>query len=281
MGRKFVDISLGMLLHPSGAVFFDGLLYVACFGAGDLAVTSGLAIINPFKAQLVSAHAFLDEMHIHNAYAMDWDGQTEIFVAVLGNPWASPPLTGRGLVRFDRNAGTFIEDTTAVAMNVRSAKQQSDGAIYTLSQEPNGEPSLLSRLVKRGSHFVVDAQVKLPKRNGGSGGADVVLGKHSDTMFASDRTSAAGKLYFYVFADGVFQLKSTYDTGKNPRYTTVLDNGDVVICNQDDATLSVFDELASHPTQSVKMTTLTTVHTVMFFVKRSALDTNASQLLLV
>merc|ERR1712190_282130 len=178
-------------------------------------------------------------MHVHNAYAMDWSGKTEIFVAVLGNPWARPPVTGRGLVRFDRDAGMFIEDTTAVAMNVRSAKQQADGTVYTLSQEPSNEPSVLSRLVKRDDHFVVDAKVTLPERaSGGAGGADVVLGQHLDTLFASDRTSSTGKLYYYKFENGAFQLKSSHDTGKIPRYTTALANGDVVVCNQGDSTLS-------------------------------------------
>merc|ERR1712224_47297 len=123
--------------------------------------------------------------------------------------------------------------------NVRSAKQQAEGTVYTLSQEPNSEPSVLSRLVKQGDHFVIDAQVNLPERIGGGGGADVVLGQNLDTLFASDRTSGAGKLYYYVFVDGVFRLKNSRDTGKNPRYTTTLANGDVVVCNQDDATLSV------------------------------------------
>merc|ERR1711908_142108 len=94
----------------------------------------------------------------------------------------------------------------------------------------------------------VAASVALPDRAGGDGGADVFLGKEKDAVFCTDRTNGAGKLYYYKYSDATFQLAQIRSTGSHPRYTTMLDNGDVVACNKLDSTLTIFKGLALAPT---------------------------------
>merc|ERR1712137_1156072 len=81
--------------------------------------------------------------------------------------------------------------------------------------------------------------VLLPSRTGGDGGADVILGREPDTVFATDRTAGGGKIYYYLWESGAFHQKAVHDTGSNPRYTVALPGGDIVSCNQDGGTLTV------------------------------------------
>lgn len=237
-------LGLGSLTTPVGAVYHRGLLYVACFGtdSGD----SGLAIIDVHAGKLRSTHAFPQRMYVHNAHVFKIDGQDQIFVSVLGNPWSSPPVAGLGLIRFIN--GEF-EVHANIRLNARSAKQQSDGAIFVLTQEPPGVRTKLARLEPFGGHLRVVATTQLPERShGGEGGADVVLGLHRDTVWVTDRQDAApGKLHFYRYISSGFSKLATRDVGIRPRYLTVLTNGDIVSCNQDGGDLSVFAGLARRP----------------------------------
>ena len=52
--------------------------------------------------------------------------RAELFVAVLGMPWSSPPLAGHGLARFDRASGRFAAATDR-RLNARSVAQQPRG----------------------------------------------------------------------------------------------------------------------------------------------------------
>merc|ERR1712039_730655 len=81
-----------------------------------------------------------------------------------------------------------------------------------------------------------------------------------------DRTNAGGKIYYYVWESGAFHQKAVHDTGSNPRYTVALPGGDIVSCNQDGGSLTVFGQLFANPTAaSPKITTIPTVPTPMFF----------------
>jgi len=271
-GQKFINVSLAPLSTPVGAIFMDGKVYVACFGAWDWAM-SGVAVVDPFAGKLEAIYPFplVDgkKLFVHNVYAFQWGGTREVFAAVLGNPWANPPVPGKGLVRFDRATGTFATETTRDALHARSVVQQSDDVFYALTQEPSGGPTQLVRLERKGEALAVVGSVFLPSRTGGDGGADVLLGHEPDTLFCTDRTAGPGKLYYYTFSAGVFQLVNSWETGRNPRYTTILhDSGDIVTCNRDDATLTTFSGLAKDPTAAnVSENVQSTVPEVSFFME--------------
>jgi hypothetical protein len=126
-------------------------------------------------------------------------------------------------------------------------------------------------LGRDGDGFTVAAQIELPSRNGGAGGADVFLGRESGTLFCTDRTEGGGKLYYYTYTEAEgFRQMNELDTGNNPRYTTRLTNGDVVACNQDGGSLTFFVGLAESPDAHCDVTTVTTAETVaqpMFFME--------------
>jgi len=277
-GPDFTEIGLGGLTTPVGAVLLDGKLYVACFGSWpDPKGDSGLAIIDVSRQSLESTHSYSDSlMHVHNVYAFDFGGKKEIFAAILGNPWTGP-LTGRCLSRFDRGSQSFDLDTTTDRLNVRSAKQQSDGSIFVITQPPHGEQTMLARLIETDGHLSVEAQTLLPQHNYGDGGADVVLGFEQDTIWVTDREDYGGKLYFYRYSNGQFTMENKRDTGANPRYTVALDNGDIVVCNQNGNDLSVYPGLALSPTSNdIKEVRVPTVDTPMFFMKTSALHSSSA-----
>eukprot|EP00931_Biecheleriopsis_adriatica_P122000 TRINITY_DN97033_c0_g1_i1.p1 TRINITY_DN97033_c0_g1~~TRINITY_DN97033_c0_g1_i1.p1 ORF type:complete len:382 (-),score=74.73 TRINITY_DN97033_c0_g1_i1:33-1178(-) len=285
---SFVDVTLGPLTAPVGAVHLAGKVYVACFGSwpapkGD----SGLAVVDVSSGRLEAVYPYSGDpdAHLHNVYAFDWQGKQEIFVAVLGNPWTEVPLPGDGLVRFDRDDGSFLKESTAAPLSARSAVQQSDGVIYVLTQEPSGKQTRLARLEAQGDVLVVTAETELPSRNGGDGGADVFLGRDLDSVFCTDRTSGGGKLYYYTYTaamlrglskqaqlqSGSFELLATHNTGANPRHSVHLpSSGNVIVCNQDDATLTVFVGLAKEPTSSNSVQLTVPTHPVIqssFFLK--------------
>lgn len=276
-GSDFTEIALGGFTTPVGAVYLDGKLYVACFGSWpDPTGDSGLAIIDVAGQSLESTHSFSDsDMHVHNVYAFDFGGKKEIFAAILGNPWTGP-LAGRGLSRFDRESGSFDLDSTVDRLNVRSAKQQSDGSIFVVTQEPQGEQTKFARLVEADGQLSVEAQTLLPPRESGDGGADVVLGFEKDTIWVTDREAWGGKLYLYSYSNGQLTMENVRDTGANPRYTVALRNGDIVVCNQAGNDLSVYKGLAISPRdEDIKEVRVPTLDTPMFFMKTSALDSSA------
>ena len=138
-------------------------------------------------------------MHLHNMYEFDFlpvPGVAvvpEIIVAVLGNPWLVPPLPGQGLVQLDRITGNFRpllvvseqeDNDTTNHLNVRSAKQVAPGIFYAVTQEPAGEATQVVRLEQtttpeahKTPHGLLKivARSVLPARDGGDGGADVVI----------------------------------------------------------------------------------------------------------
>eukprot|EP00928_Gymnodinium_smaydae_P061770 TRINITY_DN45782_c0_g1_i1.p1 TRINITY_DN45782_c0_g1~~TRINITY_DN45782_c0_g1_i1.p1 ORF type:complete len:372 (+),score=45.10 TRINITY_DN45782_c0_g1_i1:128-1117(+) len=271
-GSDFKEVDLGNMVTPVGAAYLEGRLYVACFGSWpDPAKDSGLAVIDVASATLVSTHPFSDpRLHIHNAYAFDVNGRKDIFVAVLGNPWTGP-VAGKALARFDRATSTFDLETTDTDLNVRSAKQQRDGSIFVLTQEPSGQQTKLARLEPKNSKLVVVAQTSLPRLPAGAGGADVVLGREENTVWVTDRQNGApGKLYFYTYSSGEFTLVSSRNTGITPRYTVMLENGDMVTCNQDGADLSFYEGIGLHPNNSSAVEKrIKTLKGPMFFMESS------------
>jgi len=271
-GEEFKEIDLGSLDTPVGGTFLDGKLYVACFGSWPTpGITSGLAVIDVAGQRLEATHSFPDTAtHVHNAYSFEFGGRKEIFVAALGNPWVSPALPGKGLVRFDRTGSVFKLDSTGADLSVRSAKQQADGSIFVLTQEPAGQATQLARLEERDGQLVVVGQTQLPARpQGGDGGADVVLGALTDSVWVTDRqANAPGKLYYYTYAAGAFTMVIVRDTGVVPRYTVALENGDIIACNHDSNDLSVFKGLALRPTDTtISEQRLPTVNGPMFFLQ--------------
>merc|ERR1712039_540803 len=92
-----------------------------------------------------------------------------------------------------------------------------------------------------------------------------------------DRTNAGGKIYYYVWESGAFHQRAVHDTGSNPRYTVALASGDVVSCNQDDGTLTVFGQLFANPmAATTEITTIPTVKTPMFFWEGATPTTSPS-----
>lgn len=242
-----VEIPLTPLSNPVGAVYFEGKLWVACFGGSP---QPGLAVIDVTSKTLEAAYPYPPGTFIHNVYAFNWGASKEIFVADLGNPWASPPISGQGLVRFDRNSKSFVTDTTVGGLNARSAVQEDDGVFYVLTQEGGGAPTQLARLELQDEKLVVVANTFLAPRNWGDGGADVFLGQQPNTVFCTDRVEASGKLYHYEY-DGSFQQKGSWTTGSNPRYTTMVDD-DIVSCNQWGSSMTIFKGLAADPATAVQ-----------------------------
>merc|ERR1712150_246930 len=107
-------------------------------------------------------------------------------------------------------------------------------------------------------------------RKSGDGGADVFRGREPHTLFCTDRTEALGKLYYYTFSEGAFKLEKTRDTGRKPRHTSIVGNH-IVACNEDDATLTVFKDLALNPTtEQVSTLVIPTVPVVSFFIQETA-----------
>merc|ERR1712238_460103 len=95
----------------------------------------------------------------------------------------------------------------------------------------------------------------------------------TNTVWVTDRGDQSGKLYHYTYGDGDFTMDSTRETGANPRYAVALDNGDIVVCNQNGNDLSVYKKLANSPMDhSISEVRVPTVDTPMFFMKTSALD---------
>jgi len=244
--------------------------------------------------------------------------EKEIFLAILGNPWMDPPVPGEGLVRFDRTTGAFIPMNTtgnanannassaAVGWNVRSATQVSAGVYYALTQEPEGSPTKLVRMEQQQQQrtsseapeqhdeLLVTAETILPPRDGGDGGADVLLGLEPNTVWVSDRWKGPGRLYYYSFdqndtsnttshssgdACSSFELLATHvATGVNARYTNMTTNGDIVVCSEDSGTLTVMQGLALNPMMHTSQhnttttrTTIPTVDTVQFFLESDSL----------
>merc|ERR1712217_651003 len=150
---------------PVGAVYVDDKIYVACFGSWPTPNhDSGLAVVDVKTRRLEATFAYSNpQKHVHNVYAMEWNGRKEIFVAVLGNPWLKPALAGDGIVLFDQAAKKFLPPAPGLAgsLSVRSAKQESATVFYVLTQEPSGAQSKLARLEKHGSDLAVVGSVAL------------------------------------------------------------------------------------------------------------------------
>jgi hypothetical protein len=206
---------------------------------------------------LEAVHRYSDnsEAHVHNVYAFEISGKREVFAAIMGNPWVTPRVPGYGLAHLDVSAGRFDSSYTTERLSVRSAVQQSDGVVYVVTQEAAGVTTKLARLEPHGNKFRVVAKTGMESRTTGDGGADVVLGRERDTVFVSDRgagPNGKGMIYFYKYGIGYHNFGfigyAAHETGKNPRYTTMLSNGDVVSCNQDDGTIKAFVCLGLDPT---------------------------------
>lgn len=273
-GSEFTEIDLGDLVSPVGGAYLDGKLYVACFGSWPTPLgDSGLAVVDVLGRRLESTHPFSDpNMHLHNAFAFEFGGQREVFVANIGDPWTkSGPIAGWGLSRFDRSSSAFEPHTTSANLSIRSAKQQLDGSIFALTQEPSGQDTKLVRIEERGSQLEVITQTILPPRSGGDGGADVVLGVERDTIWVTDRQGwEPGRLYYYTYSSGSFTMINARDTGALPRYMVTLDNGDVITCNQNGNDLSVFPGLAFNPLNtSIAEHRIQTLSSPKFFIQTS------------
>jgi len=274
------EVSLAPFAAPVGAVLSGGKVYVACFGAGvEPHGTSGIVVVDLATMSVEAHHNFDNDggvSHIHNVFAFQVDGKTEIFAATIGNPWTTPPVTGSGLMRLDTATGKFDDSYTTEKLSVRSAAQQSDGNVFVLTQEPAGKATMLARLEPKGGKFVVAARIMLPSRSAGDGGADVFVGHDLDTLFASDRGAGPGvkgMIYYYTYSNGKFTKLAGHETGTNPRYTTMLANGDIAACNQDDSTIQVFQGLANNPTAtSVKETVVPSIKTVSFLIQSTKLQ---------
>ena len=304
------SVALAPLSNPVGAIHSQvesNLVYIACFGTWPTPIKSdsGIAIVdisNIEQPVLVRTMAYPDpRMHVHNVYEFDfWQGGavfSEITVAVLGNPWLKPALAGHGLVQLDRQTGKFRpplvvneeEGDGTNRLNVRSAKQQSPGIFYAVTQEPPGIATQVVRLeqtipVPNTHELRIVARSVLPARNGGDGGADVVLGKIPNTVWISDRWNQAGRLYFYQYdpstvsyGDGTFDLVATHvATGKNARYTMITHKGDIVVCNEGSSTLTRMKGLALNPQQlNPEVVTINTVPVVQFYLESTLLPSSS------
>jgi hypothetical protein len=268
----FAAIGLAPLKVPVGAVYLEGKVYVACFGTWPLPRSdSGLAVVDVASLRLQATYPYAgvgrpngSEVHLHNAYAFDWDCRPEIFVAVVGNPWTHPPVAGHGLVRFDLETGTFHPWSTVAFANIRSAVQQSEGVFFALTQAPAKQPSQLLRLEKHGNHLLQVAATPLPSREGGDGGADVLLADEKDAVFATDRDLTHGWVHYYQYKSGGFHLQTSHMTGNHPRHAAVLPSGDVLVCNRFDGTLTSFPGLARHPLKKVQPVVVEVMPSVSF-----------------
>jgi len=263
------EILLHPLVNPVGSTLYfqDDMLAVACFG--DDAGTSGLALIDTATSK-VSTFPYPDSnKHVHNVKLLTRpDGTSGIYALILGNPWSSPPVTGDGLVHFDIHTSSFDVEARQ-ELNARSAVQRPDKKVYALTQQPGNQATVLALLSfgDDGISLSIEQQVELPDRDGGDGGADVFLtggAAASDGVWATDRTGGNGKLYWY---DSKLSLLSTHDTGVNPRYSTSLDDGDIVVCNQDANTMDLFQGLTNDPQAKMDPIVLQTITTPMFFLQ--------------
>jgi len=245
---------------------------VACFGTWPLPRNdSGLAVVDVADGRLEATYPYAGvgrpnggEVHLHNAYAFSWDCKPEIFVAVVGNPWTTPPIAGHGLVRFDRETGAFHPWSTVAFANIRSAVQQSEEVFFALTQAPAKQSSQLLRLEKHGNHLLQVAATPLPSREGGDGGADVLLTGEKDAVFATDRDLGHGWIHYYQYKKGGFQLQTSHMTGNHPRHAAVLPSGDVLVCNRLDGTLTSFPGLARHPLKNVQPVVVVALPSVSF-----------------
>lgn len=290
------NVPLAPLGNPVGAFqskIEPNLVYVACFGTFEVPQNdSGVAIVdisdadNPF---LVGTYAYPHPHHVHNIYEFDFFTTTpEVIVAILGNPWMDPPVPGHGLVKFDRITGQFVTLSSS-RLNVRSATQVSPGIFYALTQEPEGVPTKLVRIEQQEQQLIVKATMVLPPRNGGDGGADVLLGIEPNTLWVSDRWKGPGRLHYYSYnetaattttsnnlPDPFFDLLATHVAtgGVNARYTVLTQSGDMLVCNQDSNTLTVMHGLALSPmksTSSTKISSIETVGSVQFYIENNHL----------
>ena len=185
-------------------------------------------------------------------------------------------------------------------MNVRSAKQAAPGIFYAVTQEPAGVATQVVRLEQTTPEANTPHELKivarsvLPTRNGGDGGADVVLGLQPNTVWVSDRWNQAGRLYYYKYhppsttvGDGTFDRVATHVAtgGDGARYTMITHTGDIVVCNdgrtdpvpgrrhaaRDSGTLTVMTGLALNPQSNSEVVTIDTVPAVQFFLESKLL----------
>ena len=330
------SVALAPLSNPVGAIHSQvesNLVYIACFGTWPTPIKSdsGIAIVdisNIEQPVLVRTVAYPDpRMHVHNVYEFDFlqgSGSAvvpEITAAVLGNPWLKPALPGHGLVQLDRRTGNFRPlvvnekegDVTTNRLNVRSAKQAAPGIFYAVTQEAAGVATQVVRLEQTTPEANTPHELKivarsvLPTRNGGDGGADVVLGLQPNTVWVSDRWNQAGRLYYYKYhppsttvGDGTFDRVATHVAtgGDGARYTMITHTGDIVVCNdsrtdpvlpganprgtpraaprgRDSGTLTVMKGLALNPQSNPEVVTIDTVPTVQFFLESTLLPSSS------
>jgi hypothetical protein len=211
--------------------------------------------------QVSHNYIFGEDGHIHNVYAFEVNGQTEIIPVSIGNPWPSTgdPVPGWGLMRLDTTSGTFdtsytMDGSDPGRLSIRSAAQQSDGSVFAITQEPSGQPTKLARLEFQDGKFQIKKVFVLPSRQGGDGGADVFLGRDMNTFFATDRGAApnaqGGMVYYFQYENGDFKQSASYQSGnspQDPRYTTMFDNGDLASANQASNSITVFPGLGAKP----------------------------------
>jgi len=297
VGSTFMNVSLAPFKKPVGAFqsTVDGLIYVACFGTYPVPQNdSGVVIIDVSDADhphVVANYTYPHPHHVHNIYEFYHEpksNRSDVFLAILGNPWMDPPVPGEGLVMLDRDTGAF-QKTTIERLNIRSAKQPAPGVFYALTQEPEPEQSKLVRLETNvedsgEAKLVVRAETLLPSRDGGDGGADVILGLEPDTIWASDRWAGPGRLYYYSFNSSIdapsgFVHHATHvATGENARYTVITDSGDMMVCSQNSGTLTLMEGLALSPTsETINVTTINTVGTVQFFIESNLIPFSEGQ----
>jgi len=271
---------------PVGAIYLEEKIWVACYGLKDgTPEASGLAVVDPKEGKLEDTYLFPEvdgrRHFVHNVYAFTINGATEIYVAGFGDPWdAEKYQPGKGIVRFDRESKTYDLNTTSSNLNCRSIAQQDDKVFYVLEQNPGPLSTTLVRLEHNGGVFEVTATANLPARDAWSdGGADVFLGPEPNTVFVTDRRpffseagDGLGGLYYYTFDSpdhpGQFHKEREFPTGKYPRYTAALPNGDIVSCNKNEDTLTFFEGLAKQvPAGEVKTSTQDTVKKPSFFLQ--------------
>jgi len=142
--------------------------------------------------------------------------------------------------------------------------QQSEGVFFALTQAPAKQPSQLLRLEKHGNKLLQVAATPLPSREGGDGGADVLLAGQKDAVFATDRDLEHGWIHYYQYKSGGFQLQTSHRTGNHPRHAAVLPSGDVLVCNRLDGTLTSFPGLARHPLKNVQSVVVEALPKVSF-----------------
>jgi hypothetical protein len=258
-GSNFKNVDLAPLTAPVGAHTDGEKVYVACYGASS--GTSGVAVLDMDAGQVSHSYMFGEDGHIHNVYAFQVGGQTEIIPVSIGNPWpsAGDPVPGWGLMRLDTTAGKFdtsytMDGSDPGRLSIRSAAQQSDGSVFAITQEPAGQPTKLARLEFHDGKFQIKKVFVLPSRQDGDGGGDVFLGRDMNTFFATDRGAApnaqGGMVYYFQYESGEFKQSAAYQSGSSPhdpRYTAMFDNGDVASADQASNSITVFPGLGAKP----------------------------------